>query len=312
MFSPEDLAARTDRASRAATEAARELGLTVTAPRTIYDVFSVVVALDPAPVIARVPTVLPRSVTPAQQERFQRNELAVTRWLAERGEPTVVPSPLVPAEPVRRDGFGITFWELIEGVTEPALETGPRLALTARLHSLLREYPGDLRFLEPMDGFLDDALAQLADRPDLLSPEDLDRARREWAIVEPVIASEDAFLAEFPDATIQPVHGDAPYYNLIETPGRVYFSDFEHVTRGPVEWDLVSIGDEGVAAYDAEAARLGLRPVDPRVLRFLESVRNLQVVGCLALAPELPLLVEGLKPVLEQWRDTEPAGGLGK
>ncbi|AXB47990.1 phosphotransferase [Amycolatopsis albispora] len=311
MRSPEELAARTERATRAAADAARELGVTVTEPRAIYDVFSVVVVLDPAPVIARVPAVLPRSVTPEQQAGFQRNELAVTRWLADRGEPTVVPSPLVPAEPVRRDGFGITFWELIEGVTEPELELGPRFALTARLHSVLREYPGDPGFLSMMDGFMDDALAQLAERPDLLPPEDLARARREWAVFEPLLASEDAFLAEFPDADLQVVHGDAPYYNLIETPGRVYFSDFEHVTRGPVEWDLASIGDEGVAAYDAEAAKFGLRPVDPRLLRAMEALRNLQIVGCLAMVPELPLLADGLKPVIEHWRTTEPAGGLG-
>ncbi|MGC7099968.1 aminoglycoside phosphotransferase family protein [Amycolatopsis lurida] len=311
MLSPEDLAARTDRATRAAADAARELGVTVTAPRAIYDVFSVVVVLDPAPVIARVPTVLPRSVTPEQQIGFQRNELAVTRWLAERGEPTVVPSPLVPAEPVRRDGFGITFWELIEGVTEPELDTGPRLALTARLHSVLREYPGDLGFLAMMDGFLDDALEQLDGRPDLLPPEDLDRARREWGVFAPLLASEEAFLAEFPDADLQVVHGDAPYYNLIETPDRVYFSDFEHVTRGPVEWDLVGIGDEGVTAYNAEAAEFGLRPADPRLLRAMEALRNLQLVGCLPMVPELPLLADAFKPLIEHWRTTDPADGLG-
>ncbi|MBN6037801.1 phosphotransferase family protein [Amycolatopsis sp. 195334CR] len=311
MLSPEDLAARTERATRAAADAARELGVVVTEPRVIYDVFSVVVVLDPSPVIARVPTVLPRSVTPEQQKSFQRNELDVTRWLAGRGEPTVVPSPLVPAEPVQRDGFGITFWELIEGVTEPELETGPRFALTARLHSVLREYPGDPGFLAMMDGFLDDALEQLDGRADLLPPEDLDRARREWAVFAPLLASEEAFLAEFPDADLQVVHGDAPYYNLIETPGRVYFSDFEHVTRGPVEWDLAAIGDEGVAAYDAEAAKFGLRPVDPRLLRVMEALRNLQIVGCLPMVPELPLLADGLKPVIEHWRSTEFAGGLG-
>ena len=38
----------------------------------------------------------------------------------------------------------------------------------------------------------------------------------------------------------------------------------------------------------------------------MERLRDLQVVACLALAPQLPLLVDGLSSSLEAWRATEP------
>lgn len=75
---------RTERAAAAATNAARALGLRVDEPRVLYDVFSVIVHVAPAPVVVRVPTVLPPSRVghPELQAEQQRRELAVTSWLA--------------------------------------------------------------------------------------------------------------------------------------------------------------------------------------------------------------------------------------
>ncbi|MGH3803608.1 MAG: aminoglycoside phosphotransferase family protein, partial [Pseudonocardiaceae bacterium] len=83
MLTSHELAARTDRAVAAAAAAGRDLGLTVTDPRVLYDLFSVIVHLSPAPVVVRVPTVLPRTVAadPGAQAAQQRRELAVTGWL---------------------------------------------------------------------------------------------------------------------------------------------------------------------------------------------------------------------------------------
>jgi hypothetical protein len=41
----------------------------------------------------------------------------------------------------------------------------------------------------------------------------------------------------------------------------------------------------------------------------MDAARSLQVVACLALVPELPMLALGLAPVLEQWRAAPLAGG---
>jgi len=85
---------------------------------------------------------------------------------------------------------------------------------------------------------------------------------------------------------------------------------FEHVSLGPVEWDLASIGLDGRAAYDVAAAQLDLRPLDERLLSVMESARMMQLIACLPLAPQLPGLVEGLRPLIDHWRTTPLAGGL--
>jgi Phosphotransferase enzyme family len=290
----------------AAAVAGRDLGLGVVEPRVLHDVFSVIVHLAPAPVVVRVPTVLPRTfgADPAVQTAQQRSELAVAGWLADRGHRVVPPSPLVPREPVRRDGFSMTFWQFVEQV--PDAQPDRPFEVTAQLHAALRGYPGKLGFLTPFHAFIPDALAQLRHRPDLLDPADLARAQREWATLAPVFASRAAFEAAFPGVDIQPVHGDAPYYNLIVTPDGPLSSDFELVTLGPVELDLALVGAEGQAAYDEAAARLGLRPLDKGVLRVMESAGQLASVAVLAMAPQLPMLVDAVKPVLDDWRATPP------
>ncbi|MGH3943197.1 MAG: phosphotransferase [Pseudonocardiaceae bacterium] len=246
MLTSDDLAARTDRAVAAAAAAGRGLGLTVSDPRMLYDVFSVIVHLSPAPVVVRVPTILPRTLAadPAAQTAQQRYELAVAGWLADRGHPVVAPSPLVPREPVRRDGFSMTFWQFVEQVPDADPDAGQRGTVTAQLHAALREYPAELPFLVPLDAWIPDALAQLEGHGDLLSVADLDRARREWAMLEPLACSRTAFEAAFPGADVQPIHGDAPHYNIIMTPEGELCSDFEHATLGPIEWDLALVGPQ--------------------------------------------------------------------
>jgi len=301
----DQIAARTARAVAAATAAGRSLGLPVDDPRVLHDVFSVVVHLAPAPVVARVPTMLPRSYAedPGPQTGRQRTELAVTGWLADRGQPVVAPTPLLPREPVRRDGFSMTFWEYVDERrdVDPPLEQ--RFDMTARLHAALRDYDGPgLGFWAPLRDYIGDGLAELKDRPDLLDPADHQRAQRQWDEIGPALASREAFEAAFPGVAVQPIHGDAPSYNLICTAAGLRWSDFELVTVGPVEFDLAMTGDDGAAAYDDAATRLGLRTLDVRVRRLTEAAGQLAAVACLALVPQLPLLAEALAPAVDAWR----------
>ena len=308
-ISADAVRARQERAVAAAVAAGRELGITVTEPQVLYDVFSVIVHLRPAPVVVRVPTVLPRTVAadPQSQSDQQRRELSVAGWLAGRGHAVVPPSSLVPAEPVSRDGFSMTFWQHVDQVPDDTLDGSQRAQLAARLHAALRDYPGELRFLMPLDASIPVGLAQLTSRPDLLDPADLERARAEWALLEP-LTDPDGFAAAFPGIAVQPVHGDAPTYNLIVTRDGALVSDFEHVTRAPVEWDLVFADEAARTAYDAAAVELGLRPLDERLLRVMESARMIQLVACLPIAPQLPGLLDGLQPALEHWRAGPPLG----
>lgn len=305
MLTPDQIAARTERAVAAATSAGQDLGLRVEDPRVLYDVFSVIVHLAPSPVVVRVPTVLPPSYSrhPETQTAQQYSELAVAGWLADHGHPVVAPSPLVPREPVRRDGFSMTFWRYVEQLpdAEPAMPR--RIEQTARLHAALRDCTDvDLSFWVPFGTYIPEGLTALERLPDLLDADDLERAQQEWAVIGPALTSRREFESTFPGVEIQPIHGDAPYHNMIATTDGEMWSDFELVTMGAVESDLAMVGAAGVAAYDEAATRLGLRPLDERVLRVTDAAGRLAVVACLAMAPQLPMLIEGVRPVIDQWR----------
>ena len=305
VLTSDQIARRTARAVGAACAAGHDLGLRVDDPRVLYDVFSVIVHLAPAPVVVRVPTVLPRSYrsSPERQTAQQRSEIAVAGWLADRGHPVIGPSPLVPREPVRREGFSMTFWQHVDEVPDVEPDAAQRFEMTARLHAALRGYrDGNLGCLAPVTTYIPDGLAELGHQPALLSHADHQRAQREWSIIAPSLASRAAFESTFPGVPVQAIHGDAPFYNLICTAEGPLWSDFELVTSGPVESDLAMAGPEGVAAYNEAAARLGLRPLDERALRVTGATAMLAAVACLAMAPHLPMLVDAVKPVIDAWR----------
>mgnify|MGYP000918683912 CR=1 FL=1 len=305
MLTPDAIAARTARAVAAATAAAVDLGLTVEQPRVLYDVFSVIVHLVPHDVVVRVPTVLPPAYAraPERQTAQQRAELAVTGWLADRGQPVVPPSPLVPREPVRRDGFSMTFWQFVEQASDADMTV--RVEATARLHAALRDYDStDLGFWVPFNTFIPEGLAQLARLPGLLPAEDVQRAQREWAVLAPALSSAAGFAAAFPGVGVQTIHGDAPYHNMIATPTGALWSDFELVTVGAVESDLAMVGPEAIETYNAAASALGLRRLDERVLRVADAAARLTSVAALSMAPQLPMLIDAVRPVIEMWRAT--------
>ena len=166
------------------------------------------------------------------------------------------------------------------------------------LHAGLRDLdlPG-IGFLSSLHPFVDEGLAALEGHDDVCAPDDLVRAREQWAVLRPVVTDEARFHELFPRARVRPVHGDSPFHNLVPTPDGLLAADFEDLTRGPVEWDLTFAGDATVAAYEAVAG-----PVDRRLLAVMEMARHLQLVAALDLASALPLLIDGLAPVLDQWR----------
>ncbi|MDX3641801.1 phosphotransferase [Streptomyces sp. MB09-02B] len=301
---------RTASAVDAAVGAGRDLGLDVTEARVLHDVFSVVVHLAPAPVVARIPTVLPHSESLDSLGRRQRAELDVARWLADRGIPVIAPSPLVPREPVRRAGFSMTFWQFVEEDRDREPDYVANSESVADLHAAMRTYPGPLSFLSAADPrFVTESLALLDDFPSLIGASELDRARREWQVLGPLVRSRPAFEAAFPGIGLQPVHGDSPPANIFAGVHGDLYADFELVTLGPVEWDLAALGPDHEAAYDRGARRNGSRPLDQDVLRFVNAVGMLRIIASLTLVPQLPELVEYLGPAVEQWRTTPFAGG---
>ncbi|MFC0600213.1 aminoglycoside phosphotransferase family protein [Streptomyces palmae] len=299
---------RAERAIALAVEAGRRLGLRADRPRVLHDVFSVLVHLAPDPVVVRVPALAVG--TPAELAEKQRRELAVAGWLADAGAPVVGPSPLVPREPVAADGTSLTFWEFVNE-TDPlgelsqadpkALEDrfAEQTGWAAELHAALADYPGDLPVLSPLVPAIGPALAELRKAPQSLTAADLDRADREYAALEALVAD---FPARFPQARLQPLHGDSPAYNLLRTADGHRFSDFEDVTRGPIEWDLTFAGPRGIAAYE----RAGGTRVDRELLDLMEGARLLQGLSALTVVPKVPELGPMLAPMIGQWRARTP------
>ncbi|MFG3436402.1 aminoglycoside phosphotransferase family protein [Nonomuraea sp. NPDC047897] len=312
FLTPQQRADRTSAAVEAAVEAGRGLGLTVTEPTVLHDVFSVVVQLAPSPVVARIPTVLPRPDDLAALARRQQDELDVTWWLADRKIPVIAPSPLVPREPVQHDGFSMTFWPFVEEARDKEPDYVANAESTADLHAALRAYPGHrLEFLSAADPrFIAGSLALLDQHPDLIGAAELDRARREWQLLEPLVRSRSAFEARFPGVGLQPIHGDSPPANIFNAVDGDLYADFELVTLGPVEWDLAALGPEHQAAYNRGARRNGTRPLDEEVLAFVNALGMLRVIATLTLVPQLPELMEYLKPAVDQWQTTPFAGGM--
>ncbi|MGW5646074.1 phosphotransferase [Saccharopolyspora sp. NPDC003752] len=309
--SPQQIAHRTSAAVDAAVGAGRDLGLTVTDARVLHDLFSVVVHLAPAPVVARIPTVLPHNTGLGSLASRQQAELDVTRWLADRGTPVIPPSPLVPREPVQRDGFSMTFWQFVEEARDGEPDYAANSELAADLHAALRAYPGRLSFLSSAEPqFVAESLALLEKRPDLIGPAELDRASREWQVLEPLVSSRAAFEETFPGVDLQPIHGDSPPANIFAGVDGHLFADFELVTLGPVEWDLAALGPDLEAAYNRGAQRNDLRPLNDEVMKFVNAVGMLRVVATLTLVPQLPVLAEYLEPAVAHWQAMPFAGGM--
>ncbi len=303
-LSPDQLADRRDRAAAAALAAGRAAGLDADRATVLHDVFSVVVHLEPAPVVARVPVVLPPGYTAAAQHARGQRELDVVGWLDAHGVPVVPPSPLVPRTPVRRDGFPMTFWELADVAADHEPYTGVAIGESAALHAGLAGYPGPLPFLAPFNEAAPGMFADLQPS-DLLSAADIERARTEFAALREVLADPAVFAARYPGVGLQAVQGDGPSHNVIRTTSGIRFSDFEDVSLGPVEWDLAMLGPEAVAEYDDAADRLGLRRTDPGVQQLMDTARTLQFISCVTLVPQLPVLADGLASVIESWRTTD-------
>jgi len=300
----------TETAVQAAATAARFLGLTVTDPTVLYTAFSTVVWLKPSPVVARVPMSLPDYLKDTESAAVrQQRELDVVAWLAQQGRPVVQPSPLVPLEAVEQDGLSMTFWEYVEvdKVAEP--DYFGATAGVVELHTVLADYPDELPWMNPLR-LIGPGLAAVEAVPGLLEQEDVDRARAEWEVLEPVLTSRAGFLAAFPAATVQPLHGDAPSWNLITTVDGPLWADFEDVTAGPIEWDLAGFGPDLCAVYDKAARDAGRPVLDPRVQQAVDVARALQVVVCAPLVPQVPMLADGIRMIAAQWRAMPFAGGL--
>jgi hypothetical protein len=96
----------------AAAALAHAHGLRVEERAVLNDLFSVMVHLRPAPVVARVPTWISR--LRSRVSDWLDREVAVTSFLSEQGGPVVAPSRELPPGPHNYAGHTISFWTYLE------------------------------------------------------------------------------------------------------------------------------------------------------------------------------------------------------
>ncbi|MFN8151024.1 MAG: phosphotransferase [Solirubrobacterales bacterium] len=251
---------------------ARDLGLEVERPRIISAGANVVVALDPASVIARACGEL-GPLRPNRGGDHMTRELALAAWIAERGGPIVPPSARIDPGPHLRDGYWLGFWEPADGPSE--VDANGAAPALRELHEVIADYDAELPVMSqviddvpPMlaaavaaGGLSAEAGAMVAERLGRLTPSLLD-----------------------PPLPAQPIHGDAQPHNLMQHGGRLCWIDFEECCIGPVEWDLVCLyrGWQDVPVGDLSAYGASVAVDDDALMPLIEG-RMLQGAAYLGL-----------------------------
>ncbi|MEO8968879.1 MAG: aminoglycoside phosphotransferase family protein [Solirubrobacteraceae bacterium] len=223
------------RALAAAGTVASAYGLNTDDAVVIHSGSNVLVHLRPAPVVARVMT-----GTVALHEdprKWLEREIFVLEFLAPSGL-AVSPSRLIAPVPHCHDGLWMTFTEWIAEVepgpgVEPAIyfDDARGLGRTLRdLHDQLRPFEGELGGLRELREDIERLLGQLR-------PADAQESDAISSLREQLDMLRTVFESSLPT---QALHGDASLRNLLRTPRRLVWNDFEDTFRGPVHWDLAS------------------------------------------------------------------------
>lgn len=216
------------RALNAARAVGTTHGLACEQALVVHSGSNVLVHLRPAPVVARVMT--GTVVLHRDPRRWLEREVSVLEFLAPSGI-AVAPSPLIAPGPHQQDGLWMTFSEWV-----PEVVQGPPLADAARLGRALRTLHDELQAFDGDLGSLDDLREDIERLHGLLQPSEvLDADAISTLSARLDAAGDRVFGSKLP---VQALHGDASLGNLLHTPDRLVWNDFEDTFRGPIHWDV--------------------------------------------------------------------------
>lgn len=285
-----DLGDLTARVVAAAVAVAAEHGLRTAEPVILAARSNVLVHLRPAPVVARV-AFTTSLLRPDARSWFER-EIALAGFLAGKGAAAVPPADELPPGPHERDGLPVTFWRHVEPDPDrqPTAEEAGRALRD--LHEALRDFPGELprlvchqvevpRLLDGLEG--------------TLAPDDLSRLRDVHQRLAETLLD--------PRRPVQALHGDAHVRNILPTPDRLLWNDFEDTGSGPIEWDLACFC--WMPPWGREAALAAYGPGAPSLDELAPWIEARELQGTVWLAskarffPESRERAEGL---LARWR----------
>jgi aminoglycoside phosphotransferase (APT) family kinase protein len=207
----------------AARDAAGQAGLDSRGCRLIRRFGSAVYHLPAAEAVARVAQLK----LPDTAARLAAS-VQVTRWLTETGFPCV--EPLSVTQPVTSHGCVVTFWRYLPQ-DGPGPGPGPGAADLGRLLRQLHKLgapPVVLPAYRPLTSVLQAASASLA----------IDAGQRAWLADRgrQLLAAYDDLCFQLPAGMI---HADAWLGNLLRAGDRVVLADWDNVSAGPREIDLI-------------------------------------------------------------------------
>ena len=216
------------RALNAARAVATGHGLACEQSYVVYSGSNVHVHLRPASVVARVMT--GTAALHDDPQRWLEREVSVVEFLAPSGL-AVAPSPLITPGPYQHDGLWMTFAEWI-----PDVQPGHPPVDAARLGSALRSLHDALEMFDGELGNLSDLLDDIERLHGLLRATDTLGADTISSLRAQLDAAGDLVFGS--TLAVQALHGDASLSNLLHTPDRLVWNDFEDTFRGPVHWDV--------------------------------------------------------------------------
>jgi Ser/Thr protein kinase RdoA (MazF antagonist) len=248
---------------RAAVAVAEQLGLHTEASLLIQETNNTIVWLRPHPVIAKVGT-QPHSAEALAREHDVASELAAL------GAPIAPPLPESRPLRDRESGFVVTLWDRLEH--DPNAESSG--ADIGRSLVLLHDALDDCEVAIPdFRVGLDFARTALFDdvRVAALAPVDREFLR----------AAYDDLLATLEHRAFpaRPLHGEPHGGNVLNTPSGLRWIDFEGTCRGPLEWDLAFLPEEGVRTFEE---------VDQSLLSLLQTLNSARVATWCAVQARFP------------------------
>ena len=206
----------------ALSAACTEVGLDPAGAEVLHDRANTVYKLAGRPLVARIRYTRGSAALMEKLTTLVR----VTAWLHELGFPTVSPADV--EQPVAAHGYVVTFWHYL-AVTAPPWEDVTSLGhLLRRLHRLDLAPPVKLPETSPLGSLPEDT-----ERCDWLTA-----SQRSW-----LLGRFEELQRHYDSATwtlgMGLVHGDAYAENIIHTSDSAMLSDWDSVSYGPREQDIV-------------------------------------------------------------------------
>jgi len=250
----------------ALTAACAQVGLDAAGARVIYERSNHVYRLARDPVVVRL------RYAPGSAEWMARltASVQVTAWLNTLGFPAV--HPLDVRQPVIADGYLVTFWDYLPPVGGPSRDIDAVARLLRKLHQLPTP-PVELPVTNPLGSL----------RADLGRCAWLTDAQRSWLVsrcgeLERRYAQTAWMLGR------GLLHGDAYHENIIHTADGPVLADWDSVSYGPREQDLVptkmrSRFGEPPSDWDRFCEVYGIDPGQLRGLPVLLAMRQLRALA---------------------------------